>query len=98
MLQPHEPAAPDGNDEARGLAELRAEMHRLRVQLVLVEVLYLRLVALQARRLADPAQELTLAPEAARLEAELACARTELERQGSTLTRFRFPDLDPRAN
>lgn len=71
---------PAGN--APELEGLRAELHRLRVQLALVEVLYLRLVALQSRRLACPEQEPELALEALRLEAELARANEELERLG----------------
>ena len=72
----------DPSGDAPELESLCTELHRLRVQLALVEVLYLRLVALQSRRLASPEQERELAPEALRLEAELARANQELERLG----------------
>ncbi len=68
------------------LAELRARLHRMRVQLALVEVLYLRLIGLQARRTADPELETELAPEALLLEEELRTAQAELERLGCSLS------------
>lgn len=96
-MKPQEPDARFRIDGPAELGELRAELHRLRVQLALVEVLYLRLIALQARRLADPDLDHELAPEVLRLETELALARQELERLGSSLPGQRFR-LDPPAN
>lgn len=97
MRQPHEPDVRFRIDGPGELGELRTELHRLRVQLALVEVLYLRLIALQARRLADPDLDHELAPEVLRLETELALARQELERLGASLPGQRFPE-DPPAN
>lgn len=86
------------DDGPHHLGELRAALHRLRVQLALVEVLYLRLVALQARRLSSPESELELAQEALRLEGELASANRELERLGFSVTSLKLRELDPGQN
>lgn len=69
----------------KALDELRMQLDRMRIQLVLVEVLYLRLIGLQARRAADPHLEAELASEVAELEQELRAAHDELERLGCAL-------------
>lgn len=74
MLDPRASPSPD-DDSTRHLLE------RLLVQLNLVEVLYLRLVRIQARRLAHPEQE-ELKAEAVRTEDELRIAQAELEELG----------------
>lgn len=74
MLDPRASPSPD-DDSTRHLLE------RLLVQLNLVEVLYLRLVRIQARRLAHPEQE-ELKAEAVRTEDELRIAQADLEELG----------------
>ena len=98
MIDPRDSERPEGQPDSEALVELRDELHRLRMQLVLVEVLYLRLVALQARRLADPELEHELAPEIVNLESELARARNELQRRGISLSNFTPPHPGPNPN
>ena len=72
---------PDDDERAIEIPA-RALLEQILIQLNLVEVLYLRLVGLQARRLAHAELETVLQPEVARIQAELRCAQAELERLG----------------
>lgn len=63
----------------------RELLERLLMQINLVEVLHLRLVGIQARRLTSPEQEPKLRMEAVGVEDELRSAQAELERLGSRL-------------
>jgi hypothetical protein len=76
MVLPDERNSPGESDSARVLLE------RVLAQLQLVEVLYLRLIGLQTRRLAQPELESELLSEARKVEAELRLAQEELELLG----------------
>ena len=80
------------DDEHADENSARALLEQILIQISLVEVLYLRLVGLEARRLADAELETVLQPEAERIQDELRCARAELERLGS---RVRADDRAP---
>jgi len=86
MRIPYDEVSRNGTAVDPELAELRTRLHRMRVQLSLVEVLYLRLIGLQARRAADPRLEIELTSEVLGLERELQAAQTELERLGCSLS------------